>query len=136
MTKVSRPGKKKALQRKEHEKSGAKAKEQKSPVAKTLGLQLSKLQRLPKPRTMPGIDEIVWTEAQNTAQKQLYDEFQIKINWEDYYTQTCEVGKVLLASEVQRRSQLIYDYRASKKFSKQNKKRKKSTVCRTQKKFI
>lgn len=123
VTKVSRPGKKRALQQKAHEKSEAKARERTSPGAKTLGLQLSKLQRLPKPRTMAGIDEIVWTEAQNTAQKQLYDEFQIQINWEDYYTQMCAVGKVLLASEVQRRSQLIYDYRASKKFSKQNKKR-------------
>ena len=108
-------------------KSGAKPQKGKSPVAVTLGIALSQLERKPKPRTMINVDDIVWCAAQETALEQLNSELEVKHEWSDYYTHMCDVGKVLLASEIHRRTQLVYDFRASKTFTKQLKRHKQNT---------
>jgi hypothetical protein len=107
----------KATSVKLQKKSGAEAPERKSSA--TLGIALTTMQRMPKPRSMQHVDELLWGKSQATAQEQLLTEF--KINCEEYYTKMCEVGKVLLAQEIHRRTQAIYDYRASKVFSKNKK---------------
>lgn len=88
--------------------------------AETLGMAMGQLERLPKPRSMKhkGIDEVIWSGALDTAQKEMATEFQVK-SVDEYYSSMCRVGKMLLASEVQRRTQKVYDYRASKKQSRQ-----------------
>jgi hypothetical protein len=108
-------------------KSGAKHQKRKSPVALTLGIALSQKERKPKPRTMINVDNIVWCAAQETALEQLNSELEVKHKWSDYYTHMCDVGKVLLASEIHRRTQLVYDFRASKTFTKQLKRHKQNT---------
>ena len=106
--------------------SGARAEEQKSP--ESLGIALSLHKRMPKPRSMSTADDLVGNEAQSTAQKQLSDEFAEKSTWEEYYTRMCKVGKALLAVEIHKRTQLIYDYRASKIFSKKHKRSNRSNT--------
>ena len=76
---------------------------------------------------MKTVDDIVWNAAQQTAQEQLHAELEVNEKWSDYYTHMCAVGKVLLASEMQRRTQLVYDFRASKTFSKELKRHKQNT---------
>lgn len=125
VTRVKSAGKKKALEQKA-QKSGARAEERKSPVS--LGIALSLHKRMPKPRSMSTVDDLVWSEAQSTAQKQLSDEFAEKSTWEEYYTGMCKVGKALLAVEIHKRTQLIYDYRASKIFSKKQKRSNRSNT--------
>ena len=106
------------------ENRGAQAREHKSSA--TLGLALSGLKRQPKPRSCTRIDEIVWSKAQLSALEQLTTEFKVN-EWEQYYESMCSVGKTLLASEIQRRAQAIYDYRASKLYTKEQKKKRKKS---------
>ena len=80
----------------------------------TLGMELSKLQRKPKPRSVVEIDEILWSASRTTAEDELKAQFQIQQSLEDYYQSMCAVGKTLLSREVQSKTQRIYDNRASK----------------------
>jgi len=91
----------------------------------TLGMELSTLHpaRLPKPRSKAktDIDELIWSRAMHDACTDLQEQFQIKNSWERYYEKMCRVGKKLLADKLHITTQKIYDYRASKKQSKDNK---------------
>ena len=89
--------------------------------AETLGMALGSLKRQPKPRTIKdkGIDEIIWGSALETAQKEMTTEMQLKQSMDEYYDGMCRIGKMLLACELQRRTQKLYDYRASKKQSRE-----------------
>ena len=89
--------------------------------AATLGIALSKLKRLPKPRTMTNIDELVWAAAADKAAEEVKMEFAVKKNLDEYYIRMCEMGRSLLAAEMQRKTQGIYDFRAGKLFSKRQK---------------
>ena len=64
------------------------------------------------------MDEILWSKARDTAEEELAREMQVEGTWEEYYLTMCKVGKCLLAAEVQRKTQSIYDYKATKKFQK------------------
>ena len=46
---------------------------------------------------------------------------QIEVSLDGYYEKMCNVGKILLAQEVQRKTQKIYDYKATKLFQKERK---------------
>jgi len=89
--------------------------------SETLGIAMSKLIRLPKPRSITDIDDIVWSTAMQTAQDEFRSKFRVKQEWDEYYSSRCEVGRWLLAEELHRRTQRIYDFRALKVFSKKNK---------------
>lgn len=108
---------------------GAKVGSRKSQgTAATLGLQMSSMQkdRLPKPRSKvdTAIDEIIWSKAYQDAEESLQQKFSITKSWEEYYDTMCTVGQTLLAESLHTLTQKIYDYRASKKQSRENKKLK------------
>jgi len=84
----------------------------------TLGIALTKLTKKAKPRTATDIDEIRWSESRKTAEKELQQHFEISSSWEQYYETMTEVGRALLAQEIQRKTQRIYDYRATKNFQR------------------
>lgn len=88
----------------------------------TLGLALSELARQPKPRKLGSVDEIVWSEARSKAVLELQTEMQIAVPLESYYDTMCTVGKTLLAHEIQRKTQKLYDYKATKLFQKTERK--------------
>lgn len=87
-------------------------------ASQTLGLALSSVVRQPKPRKLGLIDELVWSEAQAKAVHEVRTEMEIAVSLEEYYDQMCSVGKRLLAKEVNRKTQKIYDYKATKMFQK------------------
>jgi len=91
--------------------------------ATTLGRALGAIKRLPKPRSKKDddIDEMVWSSALQTACEELAVKYGVTNEWEEYYMKMCAVGRSLLAEEIQRKTQRIYDRRASKLQSKQNK---------------
>jgi len=89
----------------------------------TLGTALQGKKRLPKPRSSSQIDELVWSKAMLDAQAQVIDEYKINCDIEEYYSKMCHVGKPLLAEEVQRRTQAIYDYRAKKQIYRENRRK-------------
>ena len=62
--------------------SGAETGERKSSA--TLGIAILGIKRLPKPRSSPSIDELVWGKAQITAQEQLTAELKPRKSWEEY----------------------------------------------------
>ena len=111
----------KALGQKAHGKDmGQKAKGQEA--SQTLGLAISSKVRQPKPRKMGSIDELVWSEAQEKAVNEIQTEFKIEVPLDDYYGMMCSVGKQLLADAVNRKTQKIYDYKATKLFQKTERK--------------
>ena len=91
-------------------------------ASQTLGLALSGKARQPKPRKLGSIDELVWSEARNKAVSELTTEMKMDVPVDEYYENMCLVGKTLLADEIQRRTQKIYDYKATKLFQKKLKK--------------
>lgn len=91
-------------------------------ASQTLGLALSGKVRQPKPRKMGSIDEIVWAEARTKAVQEIKEDFKIEKTLDDYYTDMCSVGKKLLAEEVHRKTQKIYDYKATKMFQRKERK--------------
>jgi len=101
-----------------HEKAGKQAGHQAGghTTSETLGVALSKLERKPKPRAMKEIDEILWSASRQTADAELLSEYELKITLEEHYFKMCNVGKALLAKEVQVKTQRIYDNRATKQF--------------------
>ena len=60
----------------------------------------------------------MWAGALTKAREQMAEKFGGALDWEEKYEKMCEVGRVLLAEELHRTTQQIYDYRASKKFSR------------------
>lgn len=88
----------------------------------TLGEAMSAIKRLPKPRTKSKIDEVLWAAALDKARAELKQQHNLQSEVEDYYDTMCDLGKSLLAAEVQRRTQSLYDYKASKKQSRDNRK--------------
>ena len=51
----------------------------------TLGMALSQLVRLPKPRSSVEVDDIVRAAARATAEEELVKELEIEMKCEDYY---------------------------------------------------
>lgn len=98
-------------------KGGAKARGQKA--SETLGLALSSIPRKAKPRSDSDIDEILWSDARKIAEKEVTAQFELSASLEDYYTTMCTMGKSLLAAELQRRTQRLYDYKARKQFQRE-----------------
>ena len=103
-----------------HEKAGKQAGHQAGghTTSETLGAALSKLERKPKPRAMKEIDEILWSASRQTADAELLSEYELKMTLEEHYLKMCNVGKALLAKEVQVKTQRIYDNRATKQFQR------------------
>lgn len=87
----------------------------------TLGEALSLRSRLTKPRGGTLIDELLWAGALTTAQEETRNEFDIKKPLDEYYHSMCQLGKSLLADDLNKRTQRIYDVRASRKFVKEAK---------------
>ena len=81
-------------------------------------------QRLPKPRGMGCIDEKVWSGAIETARGQVKKEYAIPGTLDAYYSKMWKPSRMLLAGEVHRRAQLLYDYRAGKAIYWENRKLK------------
>jgi hypothetical protein len=98
-------------------KGGAKARGQKA--SETLGLALSSIPRKAKPRSDFDIDEILWSDARKIAENEVTAQFELSASLEDYYTTMCTMGKSLLAAELQRRTQRLYDYKARKQFQRE-----------------
>jgi len=89
-----------------------------------LGIDLGGRPRLPKPRKVREIDEIEWARATQTAYEQVVKEFGIKVELEMYYSTMCEVGQKLMAEDLHRRCQCIYDFRVGHKIYRANRKKK------------
>ena len=101
---------------KTHDERGVKARGQST--SDTLGLAISGMTRKPKPRAAPAVDEILWADARTKAGSEMKHEFQITTTLEEYYESMCRVGKTLIATELQRRTQRLYDYKATKQMSR------------------
>ena len=119
VAKVKESSRQQASRSKAKRKAGASTAEQTG--AATLGFALSSLKRLPKPRTTTSIDELVWAAAADKAAEEIKMNFKVKTNLDEYYKGMCEMCRSLLAAEMQRKTQGIYDFRASKLFSKKQK---------------
>lgn len=87
----------------------------------TLGEALSLRPQLSKPRGKTTIDVLLWAGALNTAEGEIKQEFGIPKSLEEYYHGMCKYGKSLLADDLNKRTQRIYDVRASRKFVKEAK---------------
>lgn len=111
-----RRGKTQAPGRKASQVAGRQARGQ--VPSETLGMELSKLRKRPKPRTASEVDEIVWSAARYKAEEEMKSEFGITQTFEEYYQKMTDVGKALLAQEIQRKTQRIYDYKATKIFQR------------------
>ena len=94
-------------------------KQAKAMAQATLGMALATMVKLSKPRKIGGnVDEILWAGAMEKAKEEMATKFGGQQDWEGYYAKMCQIGRVLLAEEMHRLTQKIYDYRASKKFSR------------------
>jgi len=108
------------------EGTGVKTLEQKwAQSAGTLDLDLGGRPRLPKPRNTDHIDESLWSGAMETARGQVKQEYFIPGGLDAYYSKMCKPGQLLLAGELHRRAQVVYDYRAVKAIYRYNRKQKK-----------
>jgi len=76
--------------------------------------------RLPKPRSIECIDEGVWSGAQEEACGQVKKEYCIPEKLGAYYNKMCMPGQLLLAGEIHRRTQIVYDYRSKKVVYREN----------------
>ena len=65
----------------------------------------------------------MWAAAADKAAEEnlIKMEFKVKKTLDEYYIEMCEMGRSLLAAEMQRKTQGIYDFRAGKLFSKRQK---------------
>ena len=81
------------------------------------------MRKQPKPRSSQVIDEALWSAALLKAADELKVQYGLNEKVEEYYLKMCIVGKSLLAQEVQRKTQSIYDYmyKATKLFQRSNK---------------
>ena len=87
-------------------------------VTPSLGIALSLLKRQPKPRSTKDIDETLWSVALLKAVDELKVYYGLNETLDEYYVKMCPAGKSLLANEIQRKTQSIYDYKATKLFQK------------------
>ena len=100
---------------------GAQTLEQQTPVLTgALGVDIGGRLRKPKPRGKGTVDEFVWAAAMTSAKEQLVADFIITSTLEEYYATMCKVGQQLLADELHRRCQGLYDYRAGKLVYREN----------------
>lgn len=106
-------------QEQKHTKGGAQALEPTS----TLGVDLGGMSRMPKPRSSKGMNELVWADSMVDARSQVVVEYDVNGDLELYYHEMCKVGQKLMAQEVHRRCQAIYDYRAGKLLYRSNRKK-------------
>jgi len=84
----------------------------------SLGIALSGKRRQPKPRSVKDIDETVWSTSMLKALEEMQVKYGLNETIEEYYIKMCTVGKFLLADEVHRKTQSIYDYKATKLFQR------------------
>ena len=103
--------------------TGAEALEQKHSSIGTLEHDLGGRIRKPKPRNAGYIDEKVWSGAKEAARGQVKQEYCIPGCLDAYHTKMCQPGKLLLADEVHRRTQAVYDYRVGKIVYRENRKK-------------
>jgi len=103
--------------------TGAQALEQKHSSKRTLDTDLGGRQRKPKPRNTDYMDEKLWSAAQDTARGQVKQEYSIPGCLNAYHGKMCQPGQLLLADEIHRRTQAIYDYRAGKLVYRENRKK-------------
>ena len=61
----------------------------------------------------------------DTARGQVKQEYFIPGGLDAYYSKMCKPGQLLLAGELHRRAQVVYDYRAGKAIYRYNRKQKK-----------
>ena len=87
---------------------------------RTLESDLGGRTRLPKPRSIKYIDEGVWSGAQEEACGQVKREYCIPEKLGAYYNKMCMPGQLLLAGEIHRRTQIVYDYRSKKVVYREN----------------
>lgn len=97
-------------QERKHPDSGVRALEHTGILGQDLGGML----RLSKPRKTQNINELVWAESMVEARSRVIQEFQIDGEIEDYYATMCKVGQKLMAQEVNRKCQAIYDKKAGR----------------------
>lgn len=102
--------------------TGAQALERERRSGETLEADLGGRQRKPKPRTANFIDEKVWSGAREAARGQVKQEYCIPASLDAYYKTMCRPGQLLLADEIHRRTQAVYDYRAGKLVYRENRK--------------
>jgi len=100
--------------------TGVNTLEQKRSSAGTLEHDLGGRTRKPKPRNAGYIDEKVWSGAKEAARGQVKQEYCIPGCLDAYYRKMCQPGRLLLADEVHRRTQAVYDYRAGKIVYREN----------------
>ena len=103
--------------------TGAQALEQKHSSKRTLDTDLGGRQRKPKPRNTDYMDEKLWSAAQDAARGQVKQEYSIPGCLNAYHGKMCQPGQLLLADEIHRRTQAIYDYRAGKLVYRENRKK-------------
>jgi hypothetical protein len=103
--------------------TGAEALDQKHSSTGTLEHDLGGRTRKPKPRNAGYIDEKVWSGAKEAARGQVKQEHCIPGCLDAYYKKMCQPGQLLLADEVHRRTQAVYDYRAGQIVYRENRKK-------------
>ena len=95
---------------------GAKAPERKA-LANNSPLQVAlcsmKTSRKSKPRETGVMDEAVWEGSVATVMGRIRDKFSIS-DLDGHYASMCALGQTLLAAEIHREAQSLYDYRAGK----------------------
>jgi hypothetical protein len=104
---------------------GAKAPAQKSLATNSplqVALSLMKTSRKTKPRKTGVIDEAVWEGSVVTIKGRLQDKFNIG-DLEKHYGSMCALGQSLLAAEIHREAQTLYDYRVGKLMYRANRRR-------------
>lgn len=104
--------------------TGAQALEQGRSSRGTLEEDLGGRERKPKPRNVGYIDEQVWLGAMEAARGQVRQDYCIPECLNAYYVKMCKPGQLLLADELHRRAQIIYDYRAGKAIYRENRRQK------------
>ena len=88
----------------------------------TLGIDLGGRQRLPKPRSLGIVDEIMWGGAQQHALQEVTAEYSVPTEIEPYYSNMCRVGQQALADKIHSKTQAIYDARSAQKMKRENRK--------------
>ena len=63
----------------------------------------------------------MWAAAADKATSEIKKDFEVEMDLDEYYLGMCAMGRSLLAAEMQRETQGIYDFRASKLVSKKQK---------------
>ena len=88
----------------------------------TLGLDLGGRQRLPKPRSLGIVDEIMWGGAQQHALQETAEMYGVPTDIEPYYSNMCRVGQQAIADIIHIKTQAIYDARSAQKIKREKRK--------------